>query len=102
MTKKPCFITSQEEYEEKLAEVERLIALDPENDTIDGIRLKYLADQVDRYEKQNYFVEERRHKKAEEIRDAICDYLARKNNLAFWPKRMGNPGHLKKIIKRHL
>lgn len=71
---KPLFINSTKEYEEKLKEVERLVALDPELASIDGIRLGFLASQVEMYEKL-HFDFGAKLAKARRIREEIFEYF---------------------------
>ncbi len=47
-------IKTEEEYKKSLAEVERLIVLDPEQGTPEGDRLELLAMLVENYEKVHF------------------------------------------------
>lgn len=53
----PKLITSKTEYEQSLAEVERLVALDPVPESTDGERLRLLAMLVETYEKEQFVFE---------------------------------------------
>ena len=53
----PKIIKSEEEYEGSLTEVERLIALDPEQGTPEADRLELLSTLVESYEKEHFPVD---------------------------------------------
>ena len=53
----PRLIKTEEDHKAFLAEVERLVALDPAPDTPEGDRLELLATLVENYEKEHFPIE---------------------------------------------
>jgi len=49
-----AIINSDHEYRKYLAEIETLVAQDPEHDSVDGVRLAALATLVENYEKDRF------------------------------------------------
>ena len=98
---KPLLIHSTKEYKEKLKEVERLVALDPELDSIDGIRLNFLASQVEMYEKL-HFDTGAKLAQARKIREEVCEFLDVQLLSMEYMTPPTIKSQLTKIIKRNL
>jgi len=98
---KPLFITSDKEYRHKLKTVENLVALNPEPKSLEGIRLKHLASQVEMYEKLHFDCGQKLIK-ARKIREEIWPTI-RENGLFFDTTNISSlKAQLTKIIKRNL
>ena len=69
MPEPPVVISSEEDYNLYLAELETLLDKDPELDSSDGVRLYNLATAVEEYEKEHFPIDEPSEEELKKFRE---------------------------------